>query len=88
MFSKLSCAIANLNNDASDIETALNALRIEYKRFEKLYTYSIEVWYQLTDSTLSNDDILALMALLSRLPIIAGLTFNNRFIILKIALEP
>lgn len=87
MFGELQTAIENITREGADIETALDALTIDYIRSEKLYPQSIQLWYQVTDKTLTDADMPALMSLLARLLLVAKLTHNKRFLLLTIVIE-
>lgn len=89
MFALLETAIANLNDDAPKIEEILTALRIEYTRSEKVYSYSIQVWYHLNSSCVTHEEQIALGLLLQRLSLSTSLETNpnTNFITLKVEFD-
>lgn len=89
MFALLETAITDLNNDASKIEEILDTLHIEFTRSEKLYSYSIQVWYHLNSSCITHEEQIALGLLLQRLSLSTSLETNpnTNFITLKVEFD-
>lgn len=83
MFENLKTAISYLEVDTRNIQHALHALNVEHTLIEKNYGTTLETWLVLKN--LSDDELLCLSAVLTRIELTSTttLTRNGSILILR-----